>query len=171
MRSRQRVGRSALLLVAGLLAAHAFGHRARSCLTTVTWNATTGNTEIVHRLHTHDAELGIGEITGRTDLSVLDLEGRALMALYVEERFAIADADGPLPLDLVGAEVTGDYLLVYQERPGRLSGTIRVRSDILKDVYPQQLNLVNIADGDTVRTLSFDAETHWVAYEFGRAGP
>lgn len=160
--------------LAGALALVATGgqaHRALSALTTIEWNAATQSTEIVHRLHTHDAELGVGEATGRPGLSVLDLEGRARIALYVEANFAI-EADGrALALDLVGAEVAGDYLLVYQERPGPLPARIRVRSDILRDAYPDQVNRVNVVDGDAVRTLTFEGDTGWLEWRYRDGTP
>lgn len=154
-----------LLALATTLAAPALAHRSPGALTTIAWNATSGQTEIVHRLHSHDAELGIGAVLGLPDLSLLDMEARAQAALYVEGRFAIADASGELKLTLVGAELEGAYLLVYQEYRPRLAGRIRVRSDMLREVFDTQVNLVNIEDNGAVHTLTFDEET-WLEYQF-----
>lgn len=160
-------GLCALTLTAILAAAvSANAHRAPGSLTSVRWNAQSGKTEIVHRLHSHDAELGVGTMVGVADLSVLSLEGRAYIALYVEERFKIAGPDGRLNLDLIGAELAADHILVYQEWPGRLPGKIRVRDDILRDAFPAQINQVNIDDGGTVRTLAFSGDDGWRGFEF-----
>jgi hypothetical protein len=156
---------AAVALLGISLAADA--HRAPGSLTTIGWNSRSGTTEIVHRLHTHDAELGVGEILGIPDLSVETLEGRAQIALYAEERFRIAGEDGELPLDLVGAELAGDYLLVYQEYAGRLPARIQVRDDLLRDVFAAQVNQVNVEDGDTVRSLVFAGDDGWQTYLFG----
>ena len=165
-------GLGVLALAAALAAAvSANAHRAPGSLTSVRWNAQSGKTEIVHRLHSHDAELGVGTIVGITDLSVLSLEGRAYIALYVEERFTIAGPDGRLNLDLIGAELAADHVLVYQEWPGRLTGKIRVRDDILRDVFPAQVNQVNIDDGGTVRTLAFAGDDGWRGFEFTFEAP
>lgn len=155
-------------LAALVTAASVPAHRAPGSLTSIEWNAQSGKTEIVHRVHSHDAELGVGEIIGVSDLSVLTLEGRASIALYVEERFAIASGGKRLPLDLVGAELVADHLLVYQERPGPLPESIRVRDDILRDVFPAQINQVNIASNGIVRTLAFAGDDTW--REFSAAG-
>jgi len=152
-------------------AAGAPAHRAPGSLTSIEWNAESAKTEIVHRLHSHDAELGVGEAAGVPDLSVLSLEGRATIALYVEERFAIAQGEDQIRLDLVGAELVADHLLVYQEWPAQLSGSIRVRNDILRDVFPTQINQVNIADNGTVRTLAFSEDDGWRAFSFAADPP
>jgi hypothetical protein len=143
-----------------------FAHRAPGSLTTIEWNQASGKTEIIHRLHSHDAELGVGSVLALTDLSVLDLEGRAYIALYVEERFRIASEDGDLGLALVGAELAGDHVLVFQELSGRLSGKIHVLDGILRDIYPTQINQVNIEDGESVHSLAFTGDDDWQLYEF-----
>ena len=161
---RQAAGGVALLLACALHSAVA--HRAPGSLTTVEWNDRSGRTEIVHRLHSHDAELGVGTIVGDAALSTLTLGGRAQIALYVEERFAIEQDGKRLALDLLGAELIADYLLIYQEHDGQLVGEIRVRDDILRDVFPAQINQVNIDDGGAVRSLAFAGDDAWHDFTF-----
>lgn len=153
--------------VAGIAFA-AMAHREPGSLTSVNWNEVTEKTEIIHRLHSHDAELGIGAVLNMPGLSVLDLEGRAYIALYVEERFHIADSDGGLEieLELIGAELSGDHILVYQELSGHLPARIRIRDNILRDAYPTQINQVNIEDGDVTHSLIFADDDDWQVYEF-----
>jgi len=160
------IGHRAIVAVAMLgFALSVFAHRAPGSLSTIKWNAASGRTEIVHRLHSHDAELGVGAVIERPDLSVLDLAGRAYIALYVEERFLMADAEGELELSLVGAIIEGDHILVYQEYAGRLPNTIRIRDDILRDAYPTQVNQVNIEDGDATHSLVFANDDEWHRYK------
>lgn len=153
------------LVVAGL----AVAHRAPGSLSTVEYNPSNNTTEIVHRLHSHDAELGAGTMLEQPDLSVLTLEGRAWIALYVEERFQIESEEGPLPLSLVGAELAADYVLVYQEMRGRLPGVIDVRNDILRDAFPEQINQVNIDTHGRVRSLMFSNSDEWRRFDGGVA--
>lgn len=141
-------------------------HRAPGSLSTIEFNPRTNATEIVHRLHSHDAELGIGTMLELPGLSVLTIEGRAWIALYVEEHFRIESEEGPLPLTMVGAEIAADYVLVYQEFDGRLPDVIRVRDDILRDAFPEQINQVNIDTGDAVRSLIFANDDEWRRFEF-----
>ena len=160
-RRRSLVG--VLLLSIALSAA---AHREPGSLTTIKWNVSSGRTEIVHRLHSHDAELGVGQILDIADLSVLDIEGRAIIALYVEARFHVAAGEEDISLDLIGAELAGDYVLVYQEVAGQLPDEILIYDSILRDIYPAQINQVNIADGDSVHSLLFTADKDWHAYKF-----
>ena len=167
MRAKIRRRCHSLLAVAALgLAFSSDAHREPGSLTTISWNQASGKTEIIHRLHSHDAELGVSEVLNLGNLSVLELEGRANIALYVEERFQIAGNSGAIVMDLVGAELVGDHVLVYQELPGQLPGKIRVLDGILRDIYPTQINQVNITDGEVVHSLAFGDDDGWQEYEF-----
>ena len=144
-------------------------HRAPGSVSTIEYNRHTGMLEVIHRLHLHDAEVGVAAALDDPSLSLSTLESRARVALYVEERFQIQSDGAQLGLALVGAEIAGDYLLVYQERRGELPRQISVRDDILRDAFPAQINQVNISDGDRVRTLSFSGDDTWRQFEFGAA--
>ena len=141
-------------------------HRAPGSLTTIKWNEASGRTEIIHRLHNHDAELGIGSSLNITDLSVEDVEGRAHIALYIEEHFHIKSGEKVLSLELIGAELSGNYILVYQEFLSRLPKKILIHDNILRDKFPAQTNQVNIEDGDIVHSLIFAINAGWLSYEF-----
>ncbi len=171
-RSHLRAWLAASMLAAAMaLAGGADAHRAPGSLSTIEYNPRTDKTEIVHRLHSHDAELGVGTMLEMPDLSVLTLEGRAYIALYVEERFRI-EADGKaIELSLVGADLAADYVLVYQEFAGRLPDPVHVRDDILRDAFPEQINQVNIETDGIVRSLMFANDDEWRRFEFSAPTP
>ena len=141
-------------------------HRAPGSLTSIKWNEVSSRTEIIHRLHTHDAELGVGSSLNMTDLSVEGAEGRAYIAIYIEEHFHIKGREKELQLELIGAELSGNYILVYQEFPDRLPQNILIHDSILRDAFPAQINQVNIEDGDKVHSLIFTKDVGWLSYEF-----
>jgi hypothetical protein len=146
----------------------ASAHRMPGSLSTIKTNPTSGSIEIIHRLHNHDAELGMITLLGDRTITLDTLVGRAQLALYVEDRFAIAGVEdgspgAPLLLDLVGAELDGEFVLVYQEYHGQLPAIVAVRDDILRDVFPDQVNHVNIAVGGEVRSLTFSEDDEWHA--------
>jgi hypothetical protein len=148
------------------LAGTVLADRQPGSLSTIKRSPSTGNVEVIHRLHNHDAELGIISISGERGISLEQLEGRARLALYVERQFIIAAATesgigAPVPLELIGAEIDGEYVLVYQEYSGDLPAELAVRNDILRDVFPSQVNHVNIALGDSVRSLTFGGDDGW----------
>ena len=149
------------------VAAFALAHRMPGSLSTIKTNAETGIIEIIHRLHIHDAELGMVVLTGERDLTLDQLDGRARLALYVEEQFSIAPVvDGEigsrLPLELIGAELDGDFVLVYQQYDGTLPADIAISDTILSDVFPGQVNHVNVATGDEIRSLIFSEDAGWL---------
>lgn len=157
---------SALAAAALAFASGAPAHRMPGSLSTIKTSPTSGNVEIIHRLHNHDAELGLITILDDRSISLDQLAGRARLALYVESRFLVAEwsegrVGAPLELELIGAELDGEYVLVYQELEGELPPAIAVKNDILRDVFPDQVNHVNIAVGDRVRSLTFRDDDKW----------
>jgi len=132
-------------------------------LTTIRYNRTTDSTEIVHRLHVHDAATGLAEILQDPQFTLGTLEAQARFALYVEQQFTIRDqaTDVALTLVLVGADLEGDQVLVFQETSGALPFWLSVRNDVLRDVYPDQVNKVNVMLDTGVRTLVFAGDDEW----------
>ena len=162
MRANTAIAATAALCVAAL----AFAHRMPGSISTVKRSASGDVIEIIHRLHSHDAELGVAAVLGKGNISLEDLVGRAQLALYVEERFRIADfVDGRvgdrLALELIGAELDGEFVLVYQEFAGDLPARLAIRDDILRDVFPEQVNHVNVALGGEVRSVTFSGDDEW----------
>jgi hypothetical protein len=158
-------------ILALALAASAHADRQPGSLSTIKTNPTSGNVEIIHRLHNHDAELGVMTIYADRTLTLDQLRGRAQLALYVEERFFIAGlVDGeigaPLEVELIGAELDGEFVLVYQELKGELPLQLAVRNDILRDVFPEQVNHVNISVAGKIRSLTFKDNDRWHSTSF-----
>lgn len=145
------------------MGAAAIAHRVPEGLTTISYNPNTGMTDIVHRLHVHDAELGLAEIMQDAQLTLDSLEMQARFALYVERQFQLVDkaSNKTLDLILVGAELEGDYILVYQESAQALPFWLSVRNDVLREVFPDQVNKVNISIGSGLRTLMFSGTDEW----------
>lgn len=159
------IGRRRVLALAGMgmvmgVAPTARAHRAKAALTLVRLNRAGGVLEVEHTLHAHDAEMALNQIVKMPTPDLSQLEDRARLALYVEARFALTLPDGPsLALKLLGAELDGEEVRVYQEialatPPDRLS----VRNMILRDVFPVQINQVNFdlyGDPARMRSLTF----------------
>lgn len=165
---RKLVVTKAALAVASLLCvvSLATAHRLPGSLSTIKLNPRAGVVEVIHRLHNHDAEEALVVARNDRTLSIDSLAGRAELALYVEEKFIVANVaagrvGAPLALEIVGAELSGDYVLVYQELKGSLPREIAVRDDIFRDVFPGQVNHVNIAAGGDVRSLVFQDDDEW----------
>jgi len=145
---------------------HLLAHRQPEALTTISYNPNTGSTEIVHQLHAHDAEQVLEDnLSQDVRVSIDSVEGQARLALYVEERFELAEQNGePLSdIKLLGAELEGDTLYAYQEYAKALPQTFRIRNDILRDAFPEQVNTVNVHTEAGIRTLVFSGKDKWKA--------
>jgi len=147
-------------LALGLLSScqiSAFAHRQKQTHSSIAWNGGNNILEITHRLHMHDAERALAVLgkINRPDLS--SLKARALLALQIETQFKISDLDGDqIFIEILGAEIEGPHVYVYQE--AKLSSKpdgLLILNQVLHDVYPDQMNHVNIEISDTVRTAVF----------------
>lgn len=133
-------------------------HQMRAALTTVLFNERAERIEVMHRFFLHDAEQVVGRITGQSADLLGAADDRQRFSIYVHERFEIYAPDGAqLPLELRGAELDGDFLWVYQSLPfpaPRLSG-IQISHRALRDIWDEQVNMVNVERAGSVHTLTF----------------
>ena len=149
----------AVLVLAALLpATPLFAHQLKEAVTRVLFNPRTGNIEVMHRFILHDAEHATRKIfDGEVDL-LGSAAARDRFETYVHERFSMSDQDGThLDLKPVGNEIEGRYLWVYAEVPIPEGLTaLTLSHDALRDVWPDQVNLVNVERDKKVRSATFD---------------
>lgn len=168
----------ALLLVICALgfAPPADAHRLRAAITTVLFNDHSGRIEVMHRFYLHDAEHALTELMGRGADLFGSVDDRQRFAIYVHERFALGVLDNPdtppgsaepgqgaqmLTLRLVGAEIEDDSLWVYEAiaLPEAPIAGLQVSHRALQDIWPDQVNRVNIERNGQTSTLIFHADT------------
>ena len=155
--------RAVILTVLGFAlfaACTAHAHRLKNAFTTVLFNDRSGRLEVMHQFYLHDAEQVATEIVGAGRAANLfdNAEDRQRFAIYVHERFALYDPAGEqLPLTLRGAEIDGDFLWVYQamQLPEPAIRQITVEHRALRDLWPDQVNTVNVEGRGPIRTLTF----------------
>jgi len=160
------------ITVFGLLATlplPAAAHQLKAALSTVLFNAHSGRLEVMHRFYLHDAEQVASSIAGRGASLLEDPEDRQRFGIYVHERFTLAMPDGTvLPLTLRGTEIDGDFLWVYQAMPlpePPLAGLV-VSNRALRDLWPDQVNTVNVEGAGPVQTLTFRGAIETLAVTF-----
>ena len=148
-----------LLLFTPILSAH----RTPEGLTTIERNPNTDTIEITHRFHLQDAEEAMQVILADKNLTLESIEGRARLSLHVETAFQIADdeSDTPFSLLLVGAQIEGDQILVFQEYTGKFPPAIKVRHDAFRDAFPQQANTLKVKLDSRIHTLVFRDANKW----------
>ncbi|NCP66035.1 MAG: hypothetical protein GW763_05785 [Paraglaciecola sp.] len=156
-----------LFLVAGVASAH----QQKAAISTVLFNPRTQNIEIAHRFDIHDAEHAVKEIFGK-DADILDSAlTQQQFGDYVQQRFFLyTSGKEKLDLKLVGHEIEGKFFWVYQETavPTTLQNMV-VRNDALRDIWPLQVNTINIEGRGELQTLTFSDSVTLLEVNFGAA--
>ena len=146
-----------MLMAALLLTPMVQAHQQKEAITRVLFNPRTNNIEVMHRFLLHDVEHAVKALReGPADILGSQAD-RDFFASYVQQRFSIADQDGRvLPLTPVGNEIEGRFLWVYSETPiPQTLSALKVQHGVLRDIWPEQLNLVNVEYNGTVKSVSF----------------
>ena len=161
------------LALAVLLAPPVAAHRLKEALTTVEVNARTGLVEVIHRFWLHDAEHAIGRLGGLDGDIRRDRDLQQAFARYVAARFLLADAARePLELELLGVELDGPYVWVYQEMAAEHFAEIAyVAHGALQEIWRDQLNQVNVKRPSGTRSLRLRAGDTLVALPPPEAAP
>jgi hypothetical protein len=155
---------SLLLLLSGQVAAH----QLKAAMTTVLINERTGNLELMHRFYLHDTEHAVESLLGGHADLFKSAKDRENFAKYVNRKVALQLADKtPLKLSLVGQEIDGKFFWVYQETkiPAKFSA-LRMQQGALRDVWSEQVNMVNFEGKGKVKTLHFDGDDDWLTVHF-----
>jgi hypothetical protein len=149
----------AMLLVVGSMTYSnaAKAHQIKAAITTVLFNPRTENIEVMHRFNMHDAEHAV-KVLFEKNADIIDDKGtQQAFADYVGKHFALLNIeDESLPLTQVGFEVEGKHFWVYQEtdQPPALEG-LKIRHDALRDLWPSQVNTINVEGNGPLKTLTF----------------
>ena len=133
-------------------------HRQHLSWTTIEWNAQASVLEITHRVHAHDASAWLAEQT-KVPLDITDIEHQAKFALYCAEQFHLQKDQQWQELELLGAEIKGNFLLTYQQLPLTSAPvSLFFKTTILMDLFSDQEHVVNINSANGTKSLSFDLQ-------------
>ncbi len=122
---------NSLLCAGGLagafsLSSPAFAHREAASSTEILWSEGAQSLQITHVMHTHDAQRALFHMGRLKKPDLTPLKAQALLALYFSETFSLSADDTALELNIIGAEIIGRNVFVYQDvtlpsRPENLS--------------------------------------------------
>jgi len=155
-----------IFLASSLSPAHA--HQKKEALTEILFNTRSGNLEVMHRFLLHDAEHAVKVLQNPNADIIADEKTREQFAQYAVERFMLLGDDGDtLKLQYVGYELDNAFIWVYQEVPlPEQLQSLGVIHNALRDIWPEQNNLVNIRRDNTIQTLNFNGSTEWLSVQF-----
>lgn len=153
-----------MLMVSG----NTLAHQQKAAETTVLFNKRSGQIEIMHRFYLHDTEHAVQALFDK-HADILDSKKtQQQFAEYVAKQFLVQNLAGQaLPLNDVGFEVEGKFFWVYQETtaPKTIEG-VKLYNGSLRDLWPTQINMVNIEGKGEVRTLYFSDNKDWLIAKF-----
>ena len=157
-----------LALTCILMSSYVSAHQLKSSITTVLFNERTHNLEVMHRFYLHDSEHAVQHLYNKhADLNK-DPQTQQQFADYVKTQFKLASlANTPLTLQSVGHQIDGKFFWVYQEMqiPQDVKG-LRMSHGALRELWPAQVNMVNIEGKGEIKTLTFTGEDQWLSATF-----
>lgn len=160
---------ASLLMVASVVCSNtALAHQQKAAETTVLLNKRSNHVEIMHRFYLHDTEHAVQSLFNKTADILDSKETQQQFADYVAEQFFARTLDGKaLPLSNVGYEVEGKFFWVYQDTPlpANLEG-MQLYNGSLRDIWPMQINMVNVEGKGNVKTLYFQDDKDWLVVKF-----
>lgn len=145
-----------------------FAHQQKAAETTLLINQDGTHLEVSHRFYLHDTEHAVQAIVDKKADIINSTKSQQQFADYVASQFITHDlTNKALPLTNVGYEVEGKFFWVYQEAtlPKELNG-IKVFNGTLRELWPTQVNMVNIEGQGKVRTLYFNDKKDWLVVKF-----
>ncbi|HQS69036.1 MULTISPECIES: DUF6702 family protein [unclassified Novosphingobium] len=145
----------AAAVLAGALVVPATAHRGHDAMSVVTLEP-GGALTVSHRFEAHDLEPALSRIAPEAQASLDDPEAIAALKAYLQRRFAVSAGGKTVPLAFSTIEVGVRQVRV--DYAGRVKGkpkALSVQTSVLRDVYPSQVNQVQVRYGKVVRTLRF----------------
>jgi len=158
------------LIVSLILTAstHALAHQHKASETTALFNKNTGQLELMHRFYLHDTEHAVQSLFDKKADILNAKKTQQQFADYVATHFQLRTLDDkPITLTDVGFEVEGKFFWVYQETT--LADTvkgIKMFNGALRDLWPTQVNMVNVEGKGKVQTLYFSHNKTWLETRF-----
>ena len=128
-------------------------HDAPRVETVVTLN-TDETVDVTHTLQLSAAQrlLFKAGVIDKNDMT--SLKSRAQAAIYASERFELKANGEPIELNILGAEVEGGHLYIYQTGIlHEFPETWAARNSILRDLSPRFDNVVNVPTSSGIRSI------------------
>lgn len=140
----------------------ASAHQQKAAVTQILYNKRSGNLEVSHRFVMHDAEHAVRDVFGWNADIYADKTTQEKFVNYTLERFELLGPEGQqLALKYLGYEIDGPHMWVYQEMPLQEGlNSLTIRHNVLRDLWPEQENLVNISKDGRITSTTLSGDMH-----------
>lgn len=123
----------------------AMSHQMKEAISLIYFNHNTSHVEIAHRVYVHDAEVVLKAQFGKEKKLLEQSNSQADFAQYIVSHFSLQFESKPLNLKLLGQEIKGQHLWVYQETPfSQKPSQITVKYSAMMDHWSDQRNVINV---------------------------
>jgi hypothetical protein len=140
------------------MAPQALAHRGHDAMSVVTLD-TDGKVTVSHRFEAHDLEPALAEIAPDAQTSLDDPDAIEELKTYLLAHFSLMADDVAVPLSIASVDIgVRDVRVDYAGRIAGTPRTVAVRTTILRDIYPRQVNQVTVRRGGFVQTLRFTGD-------------
>lgn len=155
MTGRRILGHAMALIGLAMLSPAAQAHRGHDAMSVLTLEA-DGALTVSHRFEAHDLEPALAEIAPEAQASLDDPEAIEELKAYLLAHFSVSADGTPVPLAIKSVEIgVRDVRINYSGKVAGKPGSLELRSTILRDIYPRQVNQVLVRSGQIVQTLRF----------------
>ena len=145
----------ALLVAAFALPAVTSAHRYHTSVTRLEYNAEEHLVEITVQTFADDIEAALKR-GGAGNVRLDSRTANKLVLEYLQKVFELRSENERLELEWIGMELKGYTVWIYLQAkaPGGLSKTA-LRNNLLFELFPDQVNIVNVAGGGKIASLVF----------------
>lgn len=146
-------------VVAGLaLAPQAGAHRGHDAMTVVSLEP-DGQVMASHRFEAHDLEPALAEIAPNAQTSLDDPDAIAELKNYLLAHFHLRADGKEVPLAVASVDIgVREVRLNYAGQVKGRPKAVAIQTTILRDIYPRQVNQVEVKRGAFARTLRFGGD-------------
>lgn len=146
-----------LIALCAASAIPAYAHSEKASVTDISWSHDDGYLYVTHKFHLHQTEVSLFKAGITHSAKFESLRARAELALYVEKNFTLQYRnEDPLILEILGAEIEGRDVYVYQQaKLNSAPDGLIVTSNLLRDIIPGQINHVDVKLDGATRSLAF----------------
>ncbi|WP_430385830.1 DUF6702 family protein [Blastomonas fulva] len=155
MRGLRLIAGALALAAAATFTPQAGAHRGHDAMSVVTL-ADNGAVTVSHRFEAHDLEPALAEIAPDAQTSLDDPAAIEELKTYLRAHFSLSADGAPVALTVGSVEIgVRDVRVDYTGSVIGNPRALEVRSTILRDIYPRQVNQVVVRRGPSVQTLRF----------------
>ncbi|KZN45069.1 DUF6702 family protein [Pseudoalteromonas luteoviolacea] len=145
-------------------------HKLKASLATAKVLPHSGHIKLEYRFHMHDLEHAVVHLFNDSKNIYQDIKVQQQFSDYVYTQTSLRRLNGQaLALSKPTYEIDRKYFRVYQEalyeKEVPLTG-LQMRNGTLRDIWPEQINLVNFRGMGPVKTMYFDKDDNWLSVQF-----